>query len=219
MSERPIAIAYTPTEPHIYYEKEPQNQYPHQYNHENVDETDEFGNPSRGEDYKQDFDAPFYPSIKLGGGKMPTDLKNSWAIVNPSKKSGSNNGNKIDRSDTMMRNGAGGSGDNGDEENDDETTEAEEHNNNQAETATEKFNLDQFQPELQGGFLPIHPPIGILPKSASSGIHADDSIEALVYNDEEFEAIEAEDEEDKKNDMNTDANSEEATEENHTLSL
>lgn len=133
-------------------------------------DTDEFGNPSRGENYQQDFQAPFYPSVNLD--KAP-DSKNSWAVVTPANKLDTN---KIDRSDShnIM-------------EPNDKAAKAEQSTSssdeNVDEMITEKFSMDKFQPEFQGGFKPIYPSVQLKSNVNIQGKHAnkDESIEALVY--------------------------------------
>lgn len=149
--------------------------------HQVHDDTDEFGNPSRGENYQQDFQAPFYPSINLEGAPP----RNSWAVVTPpssSSSAGQYDLNKIDRSDSQVIEHR----DNitqqkeSDNEDDDDSTDMD------LSTATEKFSMNKFQPDFQSGFKPIIPPV-LKPTEdveAKSTKHADDSIEALVYDDD-----------------------------------
>lgn len=49
------------------------------------DDTDEFGNPSRGDNFRQEFEAPFYPSVNLD--KHPETIRDSWAVVTPPPES------------------------------------------------------------------------------------------------------------------------------------
>lgn len=207
ITDRPIAIAYTPTEPNHYYQQHlpgslPAGQYSnanyassviseirdepeiphHQPHHHHVhDDTDEFGNPSRGENYQQDFQAPFYPSINLEGAPP----RNSWAVVTPPSSSSSVSQydlNKIDRSDSQaMEHRDNATQNKDDDEDDDDSTDMDHF------TATEKFSMNKFQPDFQSGFKPIIPPVlksteDVEAKSSSK--HADDSIEALVYDDD-----------------------------------
>lgn len=139
------------------------------------DDTDEFGNPSRGENYQQDFQAPFYPSINLE--KSPT--RNSWAVVTPPPKFADDH-NQIDRSDAHAM-----------EHVDAASDEDEAKTETSSAAAKESFSLDSFQPEFQGGFMPIVAPE--MPSVAAAAVqtpvkvvakHADDSIEALVYDDD-----------------------------------
>lgn len=155
----------------------------HEIRDENED-TDEFGNPSRGENYEQDFEAPFYPSVNLGNS-IP-DKRNGWAVVTPTSSSAVaapllSSKEMINRSDKHMvdmRNQSHGT-----------ITNSSEISN---EENTEHFNMNSFQPDFQGGFKPIYPAAGkmktnrpvndIAPKSAKLP-KDDDSLDALVYED------------------------------------
>lgn len=149
--------------------------------HHTGDDTDEFGNPSRGENYQQDFQAPFYPSVNLE--KSPP--RNSWAVVTPPPNFADDH-NQIDRSDAhAMEHVVDASGD----------VEAETET---VVAAKESFNLDSFQPEFQGGFMPIIAPAEMTPPAAAAAAvqpvklvakHADDSIEALVYDDDNVSEV------------------------------
>lgn len=205
VTDRPIAIAYTPTEPNHYYQQHIPGSHPAghfsnanyassviseirdepavPHHHHVHDDTDEFGNPSRGENYQQDFQAPFYPSINLEGAPP----RNSWAVVTPSSSTssaGQYDLNKIDRSDSQAmehRDNAAQQKDS-DNEDDDDSTDMDHT------TATEKFSMNKFQPDFQSGFKPIIPPPILKStenlEAKSSSKHADDSIEALVYDDD-----------------------------------
>lgn len=164
----------------------------HEIRDENED-TDEFGNPSHGENYEQDFQAPFYPSVNLGNN-IPDKQRNGWAVVTPAVGSGGSTSSgaaiaaalsskeMINRSDMHMVDAANQSH-SGTITNSSEIVNEEhtEHN----------FDMNSFQPDFQGGFKPIYPLGGgmktnrlveIAPKSAKLS-HEDDSIEALVYED------------------------------------
>lgn len=202
ITDRPIAIAYTPTEPNHYYQQHLPGSHsaghfsnanyassviseirddpaivPH--HHHVHDDTDEFGNPSRGENYQQDFQAPFYPSINLEGAPP----RNSWAVVTPSSSSSpasQHDLNKIDRSDSQPMEHRDNAEQQTDSDEDDSTDT--EHS-----TATEKFSMNKFQPDFQSGFKPIIPPVLKSTEdleAKSSAKHVDDSIEALVYDDD-----------------------------------
>lgn len=181
LTERPIAIAYTPTEPSHYYDhgdrfsnaNHASSVIP-EIRDETDDETDEFGNPSRGENYQQDFQAPFYPSVSLGNSP---DHRNGWAVLSPSQNSAKNK--EIDnRSDTNIES----DGKKSDNENEDMMEDIEMH--------TESFNSESFKPELQSGFKPIYPAETMNENPTVEGkvnkaAKEVDSIEALVYDDED----------------------------------
>lgn len=150
VTRKPIAIAYTPTEP-------PPNRYYNHYggpnfvspandnlptelayNHKN--DKDENGYPSKGDHYTQDFQAPFFPSISIGGNQV-TNSYEGWAVVTPQTAAhNAINKNQINRSDEKI-----------------ESTQKESKILEKLETTTKKFNLDSFQPEFEGGFKPIFP--------------------------------------------------------------
>ncbi|GAB0092828.1 hypothetical protein DMENIID0001_078650 [Sergentomyia squamirostris] len=129
-TDRPIAIAYTPTEP-SHYNRRPDDRFSiPNYGNAVISEIrdtqteasfsrDESEFPVRDEHYEQDFQAPFFPSINLG------------TVTDPYRE----NNNKIDRSDVDIN----------------------ETEFNSAELVTKKFNPDVFQPEYLGGFKPIYP--------------------------------------------------------------
>lgn len=145
-------------------------------------DTDEFGNPARGDNYRQEFEAPFYPSVNLD--KHPETIRNQWAVVTPPAETDATTAAKaaankkaagIDRSDSHDV------ADEEDENADDVVAKremnAKKSENNQTKSTDavrldktetvepkivaadkEKFNQAGFQPELQGGFRPIYPP-------------------------------------------------------------
>lgn len=184
LTERPIAIAYTPTEPTHYYD---QNDRFSNANHgssvipeirdEDDDVTDEFGNPSRGENYQQDFQAPFYPSVSLGNSP---DHRNGWSVLTSTQNLAKNK--EIDnRSDTNVSDDDKKASDSDDDEMMDDM-----------DVNTESFNSEKFQPDFQSGFKPIYPVDmkdnpSETPKIAPKSAKEVDSIEALVYDDEEGE--------------------------------
>lgn len=182
LTERPIAIAYTPTEPTHYYDHGDKFSIANhassvipEIRDETDDETDEFGNPSRGENYQQDFQAPFYPSVSLGNSP---DHRNGWAVLTPPTQNTAKNKESINRSDTNVENNDEKS--NGHEESEDMMDDVDVN--------TESFNSESFQPDFQSGFKPIYPAdmkedASVTPKTAKSAKEVD-SIEALVYDDE-----------------------------------
>lgn len=180
LTERPIAIAYTPTEPTHYYDHGDKFSIANhagsvipEIRDETDDDTDEFGNPSRGENYQQDFQAPFYPSVSLGN---TPDHRNGWAVLSPAQNSAKNK--EIDnRSDTHV------------ESNDEKLKDDDEGMIDGMEVNTESFNSESFQPDFQSGFKPIYPAdmkesSSVAPK-ANKVAKEVDSIEALVYDDED----------------------------------
>lgn len=148
------------------------------------DETDNF---DRGENYKQDFEAPFYPSVNIDRPQNPA--RNSWAIVTPPSAvySNGNRLNAIDRSDNNVSDEPSTSV----EQNRPETNQM---SNSTPSTVvvhsvetTQSFDPDKFQPDFQGGFKPIYPP-STTPKATetklidakSTNLDAEDSIESLI---------------------------------------
>lgn len=172
-TERPIAIAYTPTEPNTLFKP--------QSNHNNVD-VDEFGNPSRGEHYQHNFDAPFFPSVNLEG--VPS-TNTGWAVVT-STATPLNTSKLEKRNDIISPSLANAAHSHIDHEAETSSSQVEEGQS--VEVITQKFNIDSFQPELQSGFKPIfsvdkpETPARIQEKSATA-VTKDDSIEALIYED------------------------------------
>lgn len=185
LTERPIAIAYTPTEPNHYYgiPKQDNDKYSNANHASSViqeilgddGDTDEFGNPSRGENYEQDFQAPFYPSMNLGGN-IPTEKRNGWAVVSPSSLT-----SNIDRSD---------SGEDSEEKITPPAQSMQSADEGLVDQNTEHFSMDKFQPDFQSGFKPIYPvdskPQNVAPKTSKLP-KDDESIEALVYEDDSKE--------------------------------
>lgn len=148
-TEAPIAIAYTPTEPNAYRRNGPQEQRPQNDRFEMRPDTQTEQVLSndfdvRGQNFEKDFMAPFYPSASLGAAVNPgSPLPSNWKIVPSASEQSLYEKNQINRADV-------------------ETTEekkAPESLSNSTDFTTEKsFELDSFQPQLQGGFRPIYPP-------------------------------------------------------------
>ncbi|XP_011295635.2 titin [Musca domestica] len=171
----PIAIAYTPTEPtphikkmqqeqHQYqmqqqqqYQQQMQQQQKHQeqqmYSNVNLatpvikeirqfDQAQDNGHDIdlRGQNYEKNFMAPFYPSVSLDS--VTSTPSNGWNILKTTKEPLYSK-NNIDRSDVNSANKDGQT------EGEEEATE---------NTTLKSFEMDKFQPELQGGFKPIYPP-------------------------------------------------------------
>lgn len=183
-TERPIAIAYTPTEPSRVYTPtsfyRPNNQYSHYYDpHLSSDKNSNpnFGRPELQLDFSQrpqypqqpqriapspqkeqhehfDFQAPFQASVSVN--PEVTNPYEGWAVVTQSPV----DTNKIDRSDSFA---------------------AEEE-------TTKHFDLTEFQPHFESGFKPIYSErrVSLVPEILS------DSDEMMyVESDESTEAIQA----------------------------
>uniref|UniRef100_A0A1B0G848 Uncharacterized protein n=1 Tax=Glossina morsitans morsitans TaxID=37546 RepID=A0A1B0G848_GLOMM len=88
----------------------------------------------RAQNYEKNFMAPFYPSLSLG---LATRVPSSgWNILTSPVEHNLYEKNRIDRSDNVKNLSTNASG---------------------AENS-KTFEIDKFQPELQGGFKPIYPP-------------------------------------------------------------
>lgn len=191
LTDRPIAIAYTPTEPNHYYGPAHSPSMADKFSNANHatsviheirddEDTDEFGNPSRGDNYEQDFQAPFYPSVNLGNS-LP-DKRNSWAVVTPSTVSIASASAAALTSQKAMINRA--------DMHTDDTLSHSANSSDSNEENTEQFDMHSFRPDFQSGFKPIYPPtemksgrpVDIAPKSAKQP-KDDESIEALIYED------------------------------------
>lgn len=162
VTEKPIAIAYTPTIPHKQFTSTSNyfNNFQHPH-HQYEKYQDKFSMPNYGgpviseilddklvpnkehyhqqpqEEYNRehyDFQAPFHASMNLGN--EVTTVHQGWAVITPSPYSKGPESNKIDRLDLNL---------------------AESNEEPQiVETTTRKFDLNQFKPEYLSGFLPIH---------------------------------------------------------------
>lgn len=153
-------------------------------------DTDEFGNPSRGDNYRQEFEAPFYPSVNLD--KHPETIRNNWAVVTPpshqpesseasvsadtsqsaKQTTSTTKAAGIDRSDSNVEAQSTTTSDSAGSASEQQSVKSA----NAAATVDSKAkeHFSQFQPELQGGFRPIYPP-GM--KSSMLDDDADDSVE------------------------------------------
>ncbi|TMW44939.1 hypothetical protein DOY81_009982 [Sarcophaga bullata] len=152
-TEAPIAIAYTPTEPSRHKplnEEHQQSQQHPLYSNINLatpvikeirpdSQTEAVLNGHdfdlRAQNYEKNFMAPFYPSVSLDS--VTSTPTNGWNVLPSSTGQNLYEKNNIDRSDIV-------SGDN--------------KNDETEESSTKSFEMDKFQPELQGGFKPIYPP-------------------------------------------------------------
>lgn len=158
--DRPIAIAYSPTEPnpsHLadVYRPTPAHQAQHSPIYRNTADDDSSINAN------QQFQAPFIPSINL---ENTQSTHNGWSIVTPpSLLVGSKNEAKVNRISASLANSNATSivsisrSDSG---------ETAEHVAS-VESTTRKFNFDNFKPEFQSGFMPIYK-TGIAPSSLSA---------------------------------------------------
>ncbi|XP_053698533.1 uncharacterized protein LOC128745485 [Sabethes cyaneus] len=133
----PIAIAYTPTEPSLQYQKyklqnspyySPYGETQTEVSYLKLDEFDEFGNPAHR--YEQSFQAPFQASISLDPVKV-TNPYEGWAVVTSAPQALVQEQNMIDRSD--------------------------DHRYEETQTTAKKpSEKGSFQPEFLGGFRPIY---------------------------------------------------------------
>ncbi|XP_055906857.1 uncharacterized protein LOC129942082 [Eupeodes corollae] len=152
ITETPIAIAYTPTEPNHHYHDVRGPYMQDRFSSVNLatpvireirdQQTEDTLNQdldTRGQNFEKDFMAPFYPSMSLDTATSSPIASNGWNIFHgTTERHGASSlyeKNNINRADVSS---AGSS----DEE----------------ESTTKSFELDSFQPELQGGFKPIYPP-------------------------------------------------------------
>lgn len=104
----------------------------------------------RGHNYEKDFMAPFYPSASLGAAPSvgASATPSNWKIVSsaaaPVPAASIYEKNSINRADVAPTA---------------EQLKQELKVNSSTDLTTEKnLELDNFQPELQGGFKPIYPP-------------------------------------------------------------
>ncbi|XP_012159850.1 mucin-5AC [Ceratitis capitata] len=161
--DTPIAIAYSPTEPSPYRRTGVNNAQ--RFSNVNLassviseirtdTQTEEGINNDfdmRGQNLEKNFMAPFYPSVSLGSATNAPS--NGWNILPSTTEQTIYEKNNINRADVG------------------ETAEY-------SETTTAKtFEIDSFQPELQGGFKPIYPP-GY--KVEEEGAHAEERKELFA---------------------------------------
>ncbi|KAH8418042.1 hypothetical protein KR222_010931 [Zaprionus bogoriensis] len=150
-TEAPIAIAYTPTEPNAYRRngpvkpaERPQNDRFEMRPDTQTEQVLSNDFDVRGQNFEKDFMAPFYPSASLGGGLNPSSnpLPSNWKIVQSAPEQTLYEKNHINRADVEA------------------TVEKKDaETKNSTDVTTEKsFELDSFQPQLQGGFRPIYLP-------------------------------------------------------------
>lgn len=171
--DRPIAIAYSPTESSRPQSYEP---YSERIAHDNTQRLDI--DASVAAINEQSFMAPFFPSVNLENTQSTHD---GWSVVTPSTpvlKSRNDNvaeqseskSNKISTSLTIQ-------------DSDETSSEMIVASSAAIESTTRKFDISNFQPELQGGFRPIYKTIEMPTVKPEN---SDTSIEALVYDDEEI---------------------------------
>ncbi|KAH8311354.1 hypothetical protein KR044_005883 [Drosophila immigrans] len=145
-TEAPIAIAYTPTEPNLVHRHRHQQQQQEAAHETQTEQLLSNDFDVRGHNYEKNFMAPFYPSASLGGAaNVDNPTPSNWKIVGSAAAAAADAAiyekNSINRADV------------------DQSREAEQEASNSTDFTTEKyFELDSFQPQLQGGFKPIYPP-------------------------------------------------------------
>ena len=108
---------------------------------------------------------------------------NGWAVVTPSAPSVTTSNNKIEKRNDVISPSLTNHAQKQDQQSNDE----EDHQEEATDSEAQKFDIDSFQPELHGGFRPIlsTSPVGVqaTEKVAKHAANADDSIDALVYED------------------------------------
>lgn len=165
-SDRPIAIAYSPTEPnpsHLadVYRPTPAHQASHTSIYRNTADTHSSNNAN------QQFQAPFIPSINL---ENTQSTHNGWSIVTPpSVLTGSKNEPKVNRISASLANTNATSALSISRSDSGETAEEVAT----VESTTKKFDFDSFKPEFQSGFMPIYKSAdatSLLSSSSSSSI-------------------------------------------------
>lgn len=208
-SDRPIAIAYSPTEPnpsHLadVYRPTPAHHSHHSTpvfvnavpaNHHNHN-TNNHINDDSNLNANQQFQAPFIPSINL---ENTQSTHNGWLIVTPpSVVAGSSNvDSKSNRISASLVNANATSSISRSDS--DETAESVAS----VENTTRKFDFDNFRPDFQSGFVPIYKASTIPPAAVTSTTerseptaqtradndksdHSEISLESLIYDDEEI---------------------------------
>lgn len=159
--DRPIAIAYSPTEPnpsHLadVYRPTPAHQALHTPIYRNTPAIDDSNNNAN-----QQFQAPFIPSINL---ENTQSTHNGWSIVTPPSASiGAKPEPKINRISASLANANATSLGSISRSDSGETGEQVAS----IESTTRKFDFYNFRPEFQSGFLPIYKS-SIAPLSLSS---------------------------------------------------
>lgn len=142
----------------------------------------------------QQFEAPFIPSINL---ENTQSTHNGWLIVTPPSVPSSNVELKNNRISASLVN----SNTNATSISRSDSDESEAS----VEGTTRKFDFDNFNPQLQGGFLPIYksritsppPPSSDQslqpensdtnkPKGEEKSARSDISLESLIYDDDEI---------------------------------
>ncbi|XP_062122316.1 uncharacterized protein LOC133836049 [Drosophila sulfurigaster albostrigata] len=155
-TEAPIAIAYTPTEPNVAAYRRPQEAHPAAETQTEQVLSNDFD--LRGHNYEKNFMAPFYPSASLGGApNLGSPTPSNWKIVGGSTGAADPSiyeKNSINRADV--------------DQSPEEKKEVQEASNSTDFTTEKHFELDSFQPQLQGGFKPIYPPDYLVNKDESN---------------------------------------------------
>lgn len=146
-SDRPIAIAYSPTEPNPSHLADVYRPTP-------AHSTPVFVNDDESLSANQQFQAPFIPSINL---ENTQSTHNGWSIVTPPSvpsgpktESKNNQNNRI--SSSLVNANVNANLTSISRSDSEETAEAEQS----GENTTKRFDFEHFRPELQGGFMPIY---------------------------------------------------------------
>lgn len=126
--------------------------------------------------------APFFPSVNLENTKS---TRNGWSIVTPPTIQSRNDVENNDKISALLLNK--NLNETKSENRTDESTETH------IETTTRKFDINNFQPELQGGFRPIFtsPEASVVPVAEKKS----DNIDALVYESKKTHDDDEEDDE------------------------
>lgn len=136
--------------------------------------------------------APFFPSVNL---ENTQSTRNGWSIVTPPTIQSRNDVENNDKISALLVNQK--TNDTNSDNRGDGSTEIS------IETTTKRFDINSFQPELQGGFRPIFKSPEVIAAKKKS-----DSIEALVQESEnigeESENDDRDDEEEAENENEED---------------
>lgn len=134
-----------------------------------VSESDSSG----AEHADQSFQAPFFPSVNL---ENTQSTHNGWAVVTPSatttnsaRSDSQNESINIKISSSLVNQRS-------------DKVDISASNVEAIDSSTRKFDLENFQPELQGGFKPIYKTAD----STAMSPEKEDSGESLIYEDDEI---------------------------------
>lgn len=180
-SDRPIAIAYSPTEPNPSHLADVYRPTPAHHS------TPVFVNAANDENLNvnQQFQAPFIPSINL---ENTQSTHNGWSIVTPptvpvggiktesksNRISASLINSNATSSSSSSSSSLSSSSSSISRSDSDETAESMAS----VESTTKRFNFESFKPDFQGGFIPIYKSTVAPSPSASSSIDAVSSTSA-----------------------------------------